>query len=291
MSAEMERLDKHRSQVRTQSGPVSYIDTGRPGRPALFVHGLATSSYLWRHVIDQLGGQRRCVAVDLPLHGQTPAAADQDFTLPGLARFVADFCEALDLADIDLVANDTGGAISQAFAAGQPERLHTLTLTNCETHNNLPPKALLPAVLLSRMGLTARIMPRLLLPNITRGRKRMYGAGYQNIDNLPVDIARAWLEPLFGTAESARQNDRILPSLHARDLLAIEPGLARLQVPTLIVWGTGDKFFRRDWAYWLRDTIPGATEVVEIDGARLFFPDERAAELTAALRRHWHTHP
>ena len=71
VSTEMERLDKHRSQVRTQSGPGSYIDTGSPGRPALFVHGLATSSYLWRHVIDQLGGQRRCVAVDLPLHPET----------------------------------------------------------------------------------------------------------------------------------------------------------------------------------------------------------------------------
>jgi pimeloyl-ACP methyl ester carboxylesterase len=287
MSAEMERLDKHRSQARTRSGPVSYIDTGGPGRLALFVHGLGTSSYLWRHVIEQLDGQRRCVAVDLPLHGQTPAAADQDFSLPGLAGFIADFCDTLGLADIDLVANDTGGAISQAFAAGHPDRLCTLTLTNCEAHNNLPPRALLPAVLLSRTGLMARIMPRLLLRDISRGRKRMYGAGYQDIANLPVDIARAWLEPLFGTAESARQNDRILPSLHARDLLAIEPALARLHVPTLIVWGTGDRFFHRKWAYWLRDTIPGATEVVEIDGARLFFPDERAAELTAALRRHW----
>jgi pimeloyl-ACP methyl ester carboxylesterase len=82
-----------------------------------------------------------------------------------------------------------------------------------------------------------------------------------------------------------------MTSLRARDLLAIEPALARLQVPTLIVWGTGDKFFRLKWAYWLRDTIPGATDVVEIDGARLFFPDERATELTAALRRHWDTHP
>jgi pimeloyl-ACP methyl ester carboxylesterase len=291
MSAEMERLDEHRSEVRTRSGPASYIDTGGPGRPALFVHGLATSSYLWRHVIEQLAGQRRCVAVDLPLHGQTPAAADQDFSLPGLARFVADFCDALKLTGVDLVANDTGGAISQAFAAGHPERLHTLTLTNCEAHNNLPPKALAPLVLLSRTGLWARIAPKLLLRDISRGRKRMYGAGYQDIANLPVDIARAWLEPLFGTAESARQNDRILPSLHARDLLAIEPALARLQVPTLVVWGTGDMFFPRKWAYWLRDTIPGADKVVEIDGARIFFPDERAGELTAALRRHWDTHP
>jgi len=290
MLGEMERLDKHRSQVQTRSGPASYLDTGGPGRPALFLHGVGTSTYLWRHVIEQLGGQRRCVAVDLPLHGHTPAAADQDFSLPGLARFVAGFCDALDLADIDLVANDTGGAIAQVVAVGKPGRLHTLTLTNCEAHDNLPPKALLPAVLLARMGLIARIAPR-LVRSIPRAHERFAGAGYQDAANLPKEISLAWLEQAFGTAESARQFQRLLTSLRARDLLAIEPGLARLQVPTLIVWGTGDRFFHRKWAYWLRDTIPGATDVVEIDGGRLFFPDERATEFTAALRRHWADHP
>jgi pimeloyl-ACP methyl ester carboxylesterase len=286
MTSTMERLDKYRGQMQTPSGPASYIDTGGPGRVALFVHGLGTSSYLWRHVIDQLDGQRRCVAVDLPLHGLTPAAADQDFTLPGFARFLAEFCAGLELRDIDLVANDTGGAISQVFATGHPELLHTLTLTNCETHKNMPPKVLLPAAWLAHLGLAARISPR-LLRDIRRGRKRFYGLGYQDIESLPEDLARFWLETQFATPELARQNQRIMTSLHARDLLAIEPALARLQVPTLIVWGTGDIFFRRKWAYWLRDTIPGATEVVELAGARLFFPDERATELTAALRRHW----
>jgi len=290
MLGEMERLDKHRSQVQTRSGPASYIDTGGPGRPALFLHGVGTSAYLWRHVIEQLNGQRRCVAVDLPLHGYTPAATDQDFSLPGLARFVAGFCDALDLTGIDLVANDTGGAIAQVVAVGKPGRLHTLTLTNCEAHDNLPPKALLPAVLLARMGLIARIAPR-LVRGIPRAHERFAGAGYQDAASLPKEISLAWLEQAFGTAESARQFQRLLTSLRARDLLAIEPGLARLQVPTLIAWGTGDRFFHRKWAYWLRDTIPGATEVVEIDGGRLFFPDERATEFIAALRHHWANHP
>jgi pimeloyl-ACP methyl ester carboxylesterase len=290
MLTEMERLDKHRGQVRTQSGQASYIDTGGPGRPVLFLHGVGTSSYLWRHVIAELEGQRRCVAVDLPLHGHTPAASGQDVSLPGLARFVAGFCDALDLTDVDLVANDTGGAIAQVFAVGKPERLHTLTLTNCEAHDNLPPKALVPAVLLARMGLFARIAPR-MVRSIPRAHERFAGAGYQDVANLPKEISVAWLEQAFGTAESARQFQRLLASLRARDLLAIEPALARLRVPTLIVWGTGDKFFHRKWAYWLRDTIPGASDVVEIDGGRLFFPDERATEFTAALRRHWDKHP
>jgi pimeloyl-ACP methyl ester carboxylesterase len=290
MLSEMERLDKHRSQVGTPSGPASYIDTAGPGRAVLFIHGVGTSSYLWRHVIEQLDGQRRCVAVDLPLHGRTPAAADQDFSLPGLARFVAGFCDALGLTDIDIVANDTGGAVTQVFAVHHPERLHTLTLTNCETHNNIPPKALLPTVLLARAGLFARIGPW-MVHRIPGSHKRFAGTGYQDVANLPDEIARGWLEQAFGTPESARQFQRLLTSLHARDLLAIEPALSRLQVPTLIVWGTSDIFFRTKWAYWLRDTIPGATDVVEIDGGRLFFPDERATEFTAALRRHWDSHP
>jgi pimeloyl-ACP methyl ester carboxylesterase len=291
MTSEMERLDKHRSELRTPSGPVSYIDTGGPGRPALFVHGVGSSSYLWRNVIGLLDGERRCVSFDLPLHGYTPAAADQDFTLPGLARFIEGCCDALDLADIDLVANDTGGAISQVFAAGHAERLHTLTLTNCEAHGNMPPKALLPAVLLARMGLLAPLAPRLMAPGNPRTARRVYGRVYSDVTKLPAEIARVWLEAQAGTPEAARQSQRLLTSLHARDLLAAEPALARLQVPTLIVWGTKDMFFRTKWAYWLRDTIPGASEVVEIDGGRLFFPDERAAELTAALRRHWEAHP
>jgi pimeloyl-ACP methyl ester carboxylesterase len=255
----------------------------------LFVHGVGTSSYLWRNAIGLLDGERRRVAFDLPLHGYTPATPDQDFTLPGLARFITDCCDALELTDFDMVANDTGGAVTQVFAATHPERLHTLTLTNCEAHDNVPPKALLPAVLLARMGLYARLAPR-LARNVTRARKRIYGITYQDIANLPEEIARVWLEAQAGTAEAARQSQRLLTSLHARDLRAIEPALARLRVPTLIVWGTSDIFFRRKWAYWLRDTIPGATEVVEIDKGRLFFPDERAAELTAALRRHWDAH-
>jgi pimeloyl-ACP methyl ester carboxylesterase len=90
-------------------------------------------------VLDQLAVDGHCVAIDLPLHGRTPATVGQDFSLPALARFVAECCDALGLDGVDLVANDTG-AIAQIFAAQHPQRLTSLTLTNCETHDNLPPK-------------------------------------------------------------------------------------------------------------------------------------------------------
>ena len=290
MISELERLDKQRGQVRTRSGPASYIDTGGPGRPVLFIHGVGTSSYLWRNVIDELDGQRRCVAVDLPLHGHTPAAPGQDLSLPGLARFVADSCDALGLSDSTWWP--TTPAVpwprcspppTRASSHPHPDQLRGPRQRAATAAAARGPAGSLAAARCGGSPAATR--------DIARGRQRFYGAGYEDVSHLPEDIARAMLEPVVGTPERARQFQRLMAGLRARDLLAAEPALRRLQVPTLIVWGTGDRFFRLKWAYWLRDTIPGATEVTEIDGARLFFPDERAAELTAALRRHWDAHP
>lgn len=264
--------------VMTTSGPAGYLDTGDgPGPAALLVHGVGTGSSLWRNVIEQIGGEHRCVAVDLPLHGRTPAATD--YALGATADFVAGFCDALGLTDIDLVANDTGGAIAQIFAARHPDLLHSFTLTNCETHDNVPPKAFLPTVLLARAGLLAWLYRRVWLH--PRLRKRAFGA------QLPEELVHGWLEPLAATPERAHEFQRWIAALRPRDLLAAEPDLARLQMPTLIVWGTGDRFFNVKWAYWLRDLIPGAKQVVEVPGARLFFPAERPADLAVPLLEFW----
>ncbi len=206
-----------------------------------------------------------------------PAAPDQDFTLGALADVVAATCDALGLSKVDVVANDTGGAVAQIFAARHPpDRLSSLTLTNCETHDNVPPKAFLPAVLLARAGLLARIA-RPLARNVSRARKLLYGSGYQNVRSLPEEVVASYVEPLLGTHDRALLFQRWIASLHPRDLLAVESDLAALKVPTLVVWGTGDVFFRTKWAYWLRDLIPGAREVVEIRGGKLFFPRRAVA--------------
>jgi pimeloyl-ACP methyl ester carboxylesterase len=278
-------FDRHRHRVDTASGPVSYVDVG-DGPAALFVHGVGTSSYLWRAVIAQVADTRRCIALDLPVHGSTPATAAQDYSIGTMATFVADVRAALGLERVDLVANDTGGAIAQIVTARDPQAVRTLTLTNCETHDNVPPKSLRPGTWLARARLFAPLSRR-LFGDVGRARKQLYGPGYQD-RSLPSDEQiRAWVTPLIGTPQAARQFERWVAAMRPDDLLAVEPQLARLQVPTLVVWGTDDMFFPMRDAYWLRDTIPGAGEVVELAGARLFFPDERADELAAALLKHW----
>lgn len=278
-------LDALRRTASTRSGEISYLDVGT-GPTALFVHGVGTNAYLWRNVIHQLQAERRCIAIDLPLHGRSPVCPDQDLTLPGLARVLKDFCDVLDLTGFDLVANDTGGAVAQVFAVHNSARLATLTLTNCDTQDNLPPPAFQPVVDLAAAGLLAQAGLRQVAdPSLAR--QGGFGVGYQDPSVLSDDLIRSFLEPVFGTLERGRQFERLLCSLRAADLVAIEGDLRRLTVPTLVVWGTDDAFFDLKWAYWLRETIPGVAEVVEVPGARLFFPDERPDSLVQPLRRFW----
>jgi pimeloyl-ACP methyl ester carboxylesterase len=282
---QLPELDAHRHTVTTRSGDISYIDIGA-GPVALFVHGIATNAYLWRNVISALAAQRRCIAIDLPLHGQSPVTADQDLSIAGLAAGLGDFCDALGLTGVDLVANDTGGAIAQIFAARHPQRLATFTLTNCETGDNLPPESFKPTVQLAAAGNLAPSAVA-LFGALNAAGQVAFGSAYEHLDQVDPEIIRAYLEPCFGTMERARQFERLLTALDAADLTAVTPQLSELTVPTLVVWGTGDTFFDVSWAYWLRDTIPGTTRVVTVDGARLFFPEERPMDLVPHLEQHW----
>ncbi len=282
---QLSELNAHRHTAVTRFGEISYLDLGA-GPTALFVHGIATNAYLWRHVMDALSGQRRCIAIDLPLHGQSPVTAEQDLSLASLAASLEDFCDVLGLTAVDLVANDTGGAIAQIFAARHPHRLATLTLTNCDTVDNLPPEAFRPMVELAAAGNLAPSAVA-MFANLEAAAKISFASGYEHLDQIDRDVIRSYLQPCFGTIERARQFERLLVSLEVGDLQAAMPQLRELTVPTLVVWGTGDAFFDVSWAYWLRDIIPGTTRVVTVDGARLFFPEERPMDLVPHLEQHW----
>jgi pimeloyl-ACP methyl ester carboxylesterase len=281
---QLPELDAHRHAAVTRSSEISYIDIGS-GPVALFVHGIATNAYLWRHVIGALTAERRCIAVDLPLHGASPVADGQDLSLAALAGGLDDFCDALGLTGVDLVANDTGGAIAQIFAARHPERLATLTLTNCDTADNLPPDDFKPMIELAKQGKLAPSAVA-MAGDLDTGARVAFGSAYEHLDRADREVLRSYLGP-FASLDRARQFERLLVSLDAGDLHAITPKLNELTVPALLVWGTGDTFFDVKWAYWLRDTIPGATRVVTVDGARLFFPEERPMDLVPHLRQHW----
>ena len=124
----------------TTHGRIAYVERGE-GPAALFLHGVPLSGYHWRHQLATLSDARRCIAPDLMGLGHTEIAADADVTFPAQAAMLLELLDALGIDRVDLVGNDSGGGVAQILAARAPERIRSLVLTNCDTHDNWPPPA------------------------------------------------------------------------------------------------------------------------------------------------------
>src|SRR6516164_9681360 len=274
------------------SGRIAYVEQGE-GPVALFVHGVPLNGYHWRHVIDRIKHRRRCIAIDLMGLGYTEIAPAQDVSFAAQARMIEEAIDALGVETIDLIGNDSGGAIAQIFAARYPHRLRSLVLTNCDVHDGWPPPQALPIIERARKGTLAPVFrPLLANPDLARER---YAKGesvplfrsYADPSVLSNEVIRLYLEPLLASKQRIQAFERYWLGFDNRQTVSIHAALQALQVPTLIVWGLQDIFFDRKWAYWLKDTIPGAKRVIEVDDARLFFPEDRPDALAAPMLAFW----
>ncbi len=275
-----------------KSGRIAYVEQGQ-GPVALFVHGVPLNGYHWRHIIDRVRHRRRCIAIDLMGLGYTEIGPSQDVSFTAQAQMIAEVLDALGIEQVDLIANDSGGAIAQIFAAHHPNRLKSLVLTNCDVHDGWPPPQVLPLIERAREGTLAPLFwPTLERPDLARER---YARGesaplfrsYADPSVLTDEVIGLYLQPLLSSPQRIDAFQRYWLGFDNAQTVAIHAALKTLRVPTLIVWGLEDIFFDKKWAYWLKDTIPGAERVVEVRDARLFFPEDRPDSLTAPLLEFW----
>jgi pimeloyl-ACP methyl ester carboxylesterase len=274
--------------VETASGRISYAETGS-GPVALFVHGVLLNKHLWRHQLEELAGIRRCIAVDLLAHGDTEINPSQDVSVTANARMLAEVLDALKIDQVDVIGNDSGGGITQIFAALNPDRVRTMTLTNCDTHDNWPPEAFKPFLAMTAAGGLSDTLNAMLADKSVWRSPQALGPAYEQPDTATDTDIEAYLRPLVRAPQRIHDLERFAAAFDHSHTVAIEPRLRQLKAPTLIAWGTDDIYFPVKWAHWLAETIPGAGQPVEMEGARLFFPEERAEAFNALLRKHWST--
>jgi pimeloyl-ACP methyl ester carboxylesterase len=273
------------SSIETPSGRISYTETGS-GPVLLFVHGVLMNKHLWRHQLQHFSDIRRCIAIDLLAHGDTEIDADQDVSVTANAAMIAEVLDALDIDRVDIVGNDSGGGICQIFAALNPHRVRTLTLTDCDASDNWPPAAFQPFVDMAVAGGLNDALAEMLADKSRYRSPEALGPAYQAPDSVTdVDI-EVYLRPFLRTDQRARNLQRFLAAFDNRHTVAIESQLRALRAPTLIVWGTDDVYFPIRWAHWLAATIPGAAAPVEVPGGRLFFVEEHPQALNEPLRGH-----
>jgi pimeloyl-ACP methyl ester carboxylesterase len=283
-NAQATAVERHR--VATPSGVISYVERGA-GPVALFVHGVLMNSHLWRHQLARLGHVRRCIAPDLLAHGHTEIGATQDVSATGNAEMLAQFLDALQIDRVDLVGNDSGGGIALVFAARYPGRVRSLTLTDCDTHDNWPPEAFKPFLAMAKAGGLEGALRAMLADKAIYRSPDALGPAYEHPVQLPDDVIETYLAPLVASAGRVRDLERFLEAFDCKHTVAVEAQLKTLQAPTLIVWGTDDVYFDVKWSYWLEQTIPGTRRRVSFEGARLFFPEERWMAFNEELLQHF----
>jgi pimeloyl-ACP methyl ester carboxylesterase len=257
------------------------------GPVALFVHGVLLNGHLWRHQLEHLSDVRRCIAVDLLAHGDTEIAPDQDVSVTGNAQMIEAFLDALHIEQVDLVGNDSGGGIAQIFAATHPERVRSLTLTDCDTHDNWPPEAFKPFLAMAAAGGLRGTLDAMLSDKGVYRSPQALGPAYEYPERVSDDSVEQYLRPFVRNDQRTRDLQRFLAAFDNAHTRAVESQLKMLKTPTLIVWGTDDVYFDVKWSRWLADTIPGTRRRVELEGARIFFPEERWLEFNQELRAHW----
>jgi pimeloyl-ACP methyl ester carboxylesterase len=283
---DLETFAAQRQFVQTSFGRIAYVEMGE-GPAALFLHGVPLNGAHWRDVMSAVSPRARAIAIDLMGLGHSEVALDQDLTFPVQAQMALEVMDALGIDRFDLVGNDSGGAIAQILCVNAPTRVRSLTLTNCDCHDNWPPAAFAQATALAKFGRLSAVLKG-VLDNLALARSDLgLGTGFERPDLLTADLVSAYIAPLVATDARMTQLDRYVASMDSSQTVSIYDALCNLHVPTQILWGEKDVFFPVEWARWLGRTIPGTTRVIEIVGARLFFAEERPYWLAERLIEHW----
>ena len=134
-------------------------------------------------------------------------------------------------------------------------------------------------------GLTGTLTAMLADKAVYRSPEAL-GPGYEDPQSVTDADIGTYLRPFLRTPRRTTDLARFITAFDNRHTLAIEPQPRVLKAPTLIALATNDVFFSMKWAQWLADTIPGAKPPVLFEGARIFFPEERADAFNAVFRRH-----
>lgn len=262
----------NRRSVQLAQGAISYRDLGT-GPTLLFVHGLLANGTLWRDVVPLLAGNFRCIVPDLPLGGHSVAMnPEADLTPSGMAQLVADVMDVLDLHDVTLIGNDTGGAICQIVVARHPQRLASLVLTNCDAYEAFFPWLISPFHYGARLfgerfttvlawALRYRPAQRLFLWTVARRR----------MDEATLD---AYFASFVRDTGVRRDTARFLAAVSNRYTLEAARSFPSFRRPVLLIWGKDDVFFPSRLAHRLQRDFPDA-RLEFVSRSRAFVPEDR----------------
>lgn len=278
MSYSRELGDVHESTI--AAGRIRYRATGS-GDPIVFIHGIIANGDLWRGVVPHLASDHRCVTPDWPLGAhEVGLGAAADFSLPGLARMVADFLDAEDLRDVTIVANDTGGAIAQWLVVHHVERLRRVVLTPCDAFDNfLPP-------VLRHLYATGRYAPQLRMMGESlrwrRVQRMPIAFGWTTVRPIDPRAMASYVTPLRRGSGTRRDFAKLVRGIDARYTQAVAERLPEARVEARVIWARHDRLFPLAHATRLAELL-GAGAPLVIEDSAAFIPEDQPLALAQAV--------
>lgn len=267
-------------EVSVPIGVLRYRDEGT-GPNLVFVHGIFADGSLWDPMIDRLSDQFRCIAPDLPLGSHViPATPGADLSPRGIAAAIDDFLARLDLHEVTLIANDTGGAVTQLLLASGCDRIARVVLTPCDSFANFPPPAIQAIVKAPRvpgaLALAAQLMRSRAL------QKYLYGTLAKG--PIAAETMRAWTRPFITNPAIRRDIGHFLQAIDNADTIAAAEQLRDFDKPVLLVWPRKAPYFPFQHAQRWVELLPDARLVEAPDSytyISLDQPDFLAREISA----------
>jgi pimeloyl-ACP methyl ester carboxylesterase len=270
-------------EIKLPQGTIHYRDAGE-GPPVVFLHGLLVDGEVWRKVTPLVEGAARTIVPDLPLGSHRIAMnADADLSPAGVARLVGDLLAALDLEDVTLVGNDSGGAISQLVALDHGERVGRLVLTNCDCFDVFPPKEFVPMVKAARVpgALYAAMQPM----RAAKARRLPMAYGWL-AHEIPDEVTGAWIQPFLDDADIRRDASAFMRAIDKATMMDAAERLPSLKIPSLVAWGQDDRFFAPELGQRLATAL--GARYVPIAGARTFVSEDAPDALAGFIREFVH---
>jgi pimeloyl-ACP methyl ester carboxylesterase len=249
------------NEVRLPQGTIRYREQGE-GDPIVLVHGLLANGELWRDVAPRLHSDFRVIVPDWPLGSQElPLDPGADLSPPGLARIIAEFLAALELENVTLVGNDTGGALCQLVAVDHPQRVGRLILTPCDAYENFLPPAFRPLQALAHVPGSVYLLAQALRAPAARRLPLAYGWLSKRGDDQLTD---SWLAPARSDVRIRREIASVLKGISSEYTLAAARRFGEFTKPVLIAWAPEDRFFKLRYGERLADGFPNASlELIE----------------------------
>ncbi len=268
--------------VNLPQGDLRYFEAGG-GETLVFVHGLLVNANLWRKVIPTLSENHHCIVLDLPFGSHETPMPNADLDPLGMADLIADTIDALELDNVTLIGNDSGGALSQMVVTRRPERIARLVLTSCDAFDNFPPPMFKPLLLTARIpgGLLA------LATSLRPGPPRNLPLAFGWLSKRPLDreASDSYVLPVATNSAVRADVRRFLVTANPSYTLEAAAKLGEFSKPALIAFSREDRFFPNEHAERLARILPDA-RVEWVEDARTFSMEDnpaRVAELIAAF--------